>query len=65
VIDTREELINALTEAAELEHGLLLQYLFAAYSMKKRLDEGLDGAQQEAVRTSPSRTAATTRSTFA
>jgi ferritin-like protein len=50
MINTREELIDALTEAAELEHGLLLQYLFAAYSMKKRSDEGLDGVQQEAVR---------------
>lgn len=51
MIDTREELIDALTEAAELEHGLLLQYLFAAYSMKKRLDEGLSPDAQERVRT--------------
>ena len=29
MIDTREKLIDALTEAAELEHDLLLQYLFA------------------------------------
>jgi ferritin-like protein len=50
VIDTREELIDALTEAAELEHGLLLQYLFAAYSMKKRLDEGLAPQDQEDIR---------------
>jgi hypothetical protein len=50
MIDTREELIDALTEAAELEHGLLIQYLFAAYSMKKRLDEGLTPADQEDVR---------------
>jgi hypothetical protein len=33
-IVTREELINVLTEAAELEHGLLCQYLFAAPSRK-------------------------------
>lgn len=50
VIDTREELVDALTEAAELEHGILLQYLFAAYSMKKRADEGLGPQQQEDVR---------------
>ena len=50
VIDTREELILALTEAAELEHGLLIQYLFAAYSMKKRATEGLTLAQVELVR---------------
>jgi hypothetical protein len=28
VIDSRAEMVNALTEAAELEHGLPIQYLF-------------------------------------
>jgi hypothetical protein len=46
MIDTREELINALSEAAELEHGLLVQYLFAAFSIKRRLDEGITPVQQ-------------------
>lgn len=46
MITTREELINALHEASELEHGLLVQYLYAALSMKKRLDEGLTTRQQ-------------------
>jgi hypothetical protein len=50
LIDTREELINALYEAAELEHGLMVQYLFAALTMKKRLDEGITGSQQELTR---------------
>src|SRR6266516_960669 len=50
MIDTRLELIDALYEAAELEHGLLLQYLFAALSLKKRLDEGITGSQQELIR---------------
>jgi hypothetical protein len=50
VIDTREELMIALTEASELEHGLLAQYLFAAYSMKKSATEGLSHAQFEKVR---------------
>src|SRR5215216_2650989 len=50
MIDTRAELVNALYEAAELEHGLLLQYLYAALSLKKRLDEGITGAQQELIR---------------
>ncbi len=49
-IDTCEELINALIEAAELEHGLLIQYLFAAYSLKKRPPEGITWAQVEKVR---------------
>ena len=35
MIDTREELVNALSDAAELEHGLLAQYFFAAFSLKK------------------------------
>lgn len=47
VIDTREELVNALVEAAELEHGLLIQYLFAAFSLKRRLDEGMSLVQRE------------------
>jgi hypothetical protein len=46
MIDTREELVNALSEAAELEHGLLIQYLFAAFSMKRRVDEGITPIQQ-------------------
>jgi ferritin-like protein len=50
MIDTREELTAALHEAAELEHGLMIQYLFPALSMKKRLDEGLSAPQQRCVR---------------
>jgi hypothetical protein len=50
LIDTREELTYALHEAAELEHGLLIQYLFSAFSLKKRLDEGITGEQQELIR---------------
>ncbi|HET9872687.1 MAG TPA: ferritin-like domain-containing protein [Propionibacteriaceae bacterium] len=44
-IDTRVELIAALHEAAEIEHGLMIQYLFPAFSLKKRADEGLRPAQ--------------------
>ncbi len=50
MIDSREGLIAALTEAAELEHGLLLQYLFAALSLKKFEHERLSAAQQEQTR---------------
>lgn len=50
MIDSREELIYALQEAAELEHGLMFQYLFSGLTMKKRLDEGITGSQQELVR---------------
>jgi Ferritin-like len=38
MIDTYQELILALSEAAELEHSLICQYLFAAYSMKTARD---------------------------
>ena len=33
VIEHREALIYMLCEAAELEHGIMCQYLFAAFSL--------------------------------
>src|ERR1700688_3004455 len=41
VIEHREALIYMLCEAAELEHGIMCQYLFAAFSLKQHEDEGL------------------------
>jgi hypothetical protein len=38
-IDSRSELIYALSEVAELEHTLMCQYLFAAASLKTHADE--------------------------
>ena len=49
-IDTREELIAALAIAAELEQSLLVQYLYAAYSLKKWPHEGVSEAQIERIR---------------
>ena len=49
VIEHREELIYMLCQAAELEHGIMIQYLFAAYSLKQGADEGLTAAQLETV----------------
>jgi ferritin-like protein len=49
VIEHREELIFMVCEAAELEHALMCEYLFAAFSMKERPDEGLTSAQLEVV----------------
>jgi hypothetical protein len=40
VIEHREALIYMLCEAAELEHGIMCQYLFAAFSLKQSADEG-------------------------
>src|SRR5580765_4466255 len=50
VIEHREALIYMLYEAAELEHGIMCQYLFAAFSLKQREDEGLTAEALEAVR---------------
>src|SRR5262245_60323624 len=49
VIEHREALIYMLCEAAELEHGIMCQYLFAAFSLKQRADEGLTPEELEAV----------------
>jgi hypothetical protein len=50
VIEHREALIYMLCQAAELEHGIMCQYLFAAYSLKQRADEGLTPEELEAVK---------------
>jgi CDGSH-type Zn-finger protein/truncated hemoglobin YjbI len=49
VIEHREALIYMLCEAAELEHGIMCQYLFAAFSLKQSADEGLTEAELAAV----------------
>jgi hypothetical protein len=49
VIEHREALIYMLCEAAELEHGIMCQYLFAAFSLKDASDPGLTAAQQAIV----------------
>ena len=50
VIEHREALIYMLCEAAELEHGIMCQYLYAAFSLKESETEGLTAAEEEAVR---------------
>src|SRR5450755_688432 len=49
VIEHREALIYMLCEAAELEHGIMCQYLFAAFSLKQTEDEGLTRGESDAV----------------
>src|SRR6476646_7473065 len=49
VIEHREALIYMLCEAAELEHGIMCQYLFAAFSLKQREDEGLTSGELDTV----------------
>jgi Ferritin-like len=50
VVENREELIFLLSEASELEHMVMLAYLFAAFSLKTDVSEGLTEEQLEAVR---------------
>lgn len=45
---TREQLIHALYEAAELEHNLMCTYLYAAFSLKDETD-GLSAEEAAAV----------------
>ena len=49
VIEHREALIYMLCEAAELEHGIMCQYLYAAFSLKQTEDEGLTAEEVKAV----------------
>jgi hypothetical protein len=44
-IENRAQLIYLLTEAAELEHEILCCYLFASFSMKTDVSEGITDAQ--------------------
>jgi CDGSH-type Zn-finger protein/uncharacterized Fe-S cluster protein YjdI len=46
---SREELLHSLYEAAELEHNLMCTYLYAAFSLKQGVDEGLSAEQDAAV----------------
>src|SRR5437588_5560586 len=49
VIEHRQPLIYMLCAAAELEHALMCEYLFAAFSLKRSVDEGLTDDQLAAV----------------
>ena len=49
-IENRAQLIYLLTEAAELEHNVLVCYLFALFSLKADASEGLTQPQLASVR---------------
>jgi hypothetical protein len=44
-MDTREQLLHVLAEAAELEHNILCSYLYAAFSLKQQESEDLTPAE--------------------
>ncbi len=46
---SREALLHALYEAAELEHNLMCTYLYAAFSLRSGTEEGLSAREAEAV----------------
>ena len=48
-VSTREQLLHALYEAAELEHNLMCTYLYAAFSLRSGEDEGLTRDEAAAV----------------
>jgi Ferritin-like len=49
VVESREHLWYLLTEASQLEHMIMCQYLYATFSLKGGVDEGLSEAQAAAV----------------
>ena len=49
-IENRAQLIYLLTEAAELEHGVMCCYMFAAFSMKQSTSEGITEEQVAMIR---------------
>ena len=49
-IESREDLVSVLSEASTLEHMIMCEYLFAAFSLKRDESEGLTAPQLEKVR---------------
>src|SRR5713101_8391894 len=44
-VESREELVYLLGEACEIEHGLMCEYRYAQFSLKRSVDEGLTAEQ--------------------
>ena len=49
VVEHREQLIYLLREAAELEHTIMCEYLFAQWSLKRSVGEGVTEQQLERI----------------
>jgi Mn-containing catalase len=49
-VETREELIYLLAEAAAVEHSIMCCYLYGAWSLKRSTKDGLTPDQVEAVK---------------
>ncbi len=48
-IESREQLVFLLMQAAELEHGLMCEYLFAQWTLKRSTDEGVTAERLESI----------------
>src|ERR1700690_2231687 len=48
-IQDREELFYLLSEAAEFEHAVMCSYLYAMWSLKRDLDEGITETEQKSI----------------
>jgi hypothetical protein len=49
MVEHREQLWSLLVEAAQIEHMIMCQYLYACFSLKTEPDEGLTAEQADAV----------------
>src|SRR5215468_10177877 len=49
VVEHREQLWGLLIQAAQIEHMIMCQYLYASFSLKTEPDEGLTAGQADAV----------------
>ena len=49
VVEHREQLWSLLVEAAQFEHMIMCQYLYACFSLRTEPDEGLTAGQADAV----------------
>jgi hypothetical protein len=50
VTSARFRLLSLLSEACELEHGLACSYLYAAFSLKQEIEDGLTWQEQQKTR---------------
>ncbi|MBW8882113.1 MAG: ferritin-like protein [Asticcacaulis sp.] len=50
IIRNREQLLDTLSEAAEIEHNLMCCYLYAAWTLKTEDDDGVDDATRGELR---------------
>jgi hypothetical protein len=48
-VESREKLVWLLAQASELEHGLMCEYMFAQFTLKRTEEEGLSAEQQAKV----------------